>query len=162
MIDEQVNAAEKHILYMKEALAEAEKAFLLGEVPVGAVVVYNDRIIGRGHNLRETMQDGSAHAEIVALRQAAALREDWRLSGSSIYTTVEPCPMCAGALLMFRVENLIYGVKDPKAGAVDSLIDIVRDTRFNHQVKVISGVLEEECKDIIQKFFQQLRKKEEN
>lgn len=162
MIDNQDNAAEKHILYMKEALAEAGKAFLLGEVPVGAIVVLNDRVIGRGHNLRETMRDGSAHAEIIALRQAAALLKDWRLSGSSIYTTVEPCPMCAGALLMFRVENLIYGVKDPKAGAVDSLIDIVRDTRFNHQVKVISGVLEEDCKEIIQKFFQQLRKKEKN
>lgn len=162
MIDDQSSVAEKHILYMKEALAEAEKAFLLGEVPVGAVVVLNDRIIGQGHNLRETMQDGSAHAEIVALRQAAAFQKDWRLSGSSIYTTVEPCPMCAGALLMFRVENLIYGVKDPKAGAVDSLIDLVRDKRFNHQVKVISGVLEEECKDIIQRFFRQLRKKEEN
>ncbi|MFA5384355.1 MAG: tRNA adenosine(34) deaminase TadA [Eubacteriales bacterium] len=159
MIDDQINVTEKHILYMKEALAEAEKAFLLAEVPVGAVVVLNDMIIGRGHNLRETMQDGSAHAEIIALRQAAALQKDWRLSGSSIYTTVEPCPMCAGALLMFRVENLIYGVKDPKAGAVDSLIDIVRDNRFNHQVKVVSGVLEEECKAIIQKFFQQLRKK---
>lgn len=148
---------EKHIPYMKEALAEAQKASVLGEVPVGAVVVLKGEIIGRGHNLRETLQDSSAHAEIIALRQAARYLGDWRLNGTSIYVTIEPCPMCAGALLQFRVETLIYGAADPKAGAVDSLIDIVRDARFNHQVKVISGVLEEDCRSVIQKFFQGLR-----
>lgn len=143
---------------MQEALAEAQKAFLLGEVPIGAVVVLNDEIIGRGHNLRETLLDSSAHAEVLALRQAAHHLGDWRLTGSSIYVTIEPCPMCAGALLQFRVDTLIYGAKDPKAGAVDSIIDIVRDTRFNHQVKVISRVLEEDCRAVIQKFFRELRK----
>ena len=148
---------EKHIPYMKEALAEAQKAYALGEVPVGAVVALKGEIIGRGHNLRETLQDSSAHAEIIALRQAARYLGDWRLSGAVIYATIEPCPMCAGALLQFRVETLIYGARDPKAGAVDSLIDIVRDTRFNHQVKVISGVLEENCRSVIQSFFQEVR-----
>jgi len=142
---------------MKEALAEAQKAYALGEVPVGAVVALKGEIIGRGHNLRETLQDSSAHAEIIALRQAARYLGDWRLSGAVIYATIEPCPMCAGALLQFRVETLIYGARDPKAGAVDSLIDIVRDTRFNHQVKVISGVLEENCRSVIQSFFQEVR-----
>lgn len=151
---------EKHIPYMKEALAEAEKAYLLGEVPVGAIVVLKGEIIGRGHNLRETLQDSSAHAEIIALRQAASHLGDWRLNGATIYVTIEPCPMCAGALLQFRVETLIYGAKDPKAGAVDSLIDIVRHAKFNHQVKVIPGVLEEECRSVIQSFFRELREKQ--
>lgn len=150
---------EEHLSFMREALAEAEKAYALGEVPVGAVVVCDGKIIGRGHNLRETLVDSSAHAEIFALREAARKIGDWRLTGCAIYVTIEPCPMCAGAVVQFRVPKLVYGAKDPKAGAVDSVLDIVRHPRFNHQVEVVSGILEEECRLIIQKFFRNLREK---
>ncbi|SFG97552.1 tRNA-adenosine deaminase [Desulfotomaculum arcticum] len=148
-----------HTGYMKEAIAEAEKAYTIGEVPIGAVVVLNDQIIGRGHNLRETLKDSTAHAEIVAMREAAQQIGDWRLDGSTVYCTVEPCPMCAGAMIQFRVKTLIYGTQDLKAGAVDSIIDVLREPRFNHQVAVVSGVLEEECREIIQRFFRELRDK---
>nr|WP_281168105.1 tRNA adenosine(34) deaminase TadA [Desulfoscipio gibsoniae] len=143
--------------YMREALAEAEKAYALGEVPVGAVVVLDDKIIGRGHNLRETLLDSTAHAEIIALRQAARHIGDWRLNGSVLYVTLEPCPMCAGAMIQFRVQTLVYGAQDPKAGAVDSIMDVVREPRFNHQVAVVSGVLEDECRAILKRFFKELR-----
>jgi tRNA(adenine34) deaminase len=145
--------------YMRQALAEAEKAYALGEVPIGAVVVLDGEIIGRGHNLREVLKDSTAHAEILALREAAGKIGDWRLNGATLYSTIEPCPMCAGALVQFRVKTLVYGAADPKAGAVDSVIDVVRQPRFNHQVEVVAGVLEEECRQIIQRFFQALRGK---
>lgn len=146
-----------HAGYMREALAEAEKAYALGEVPIGAVVVLNGEIIGRGHNLREILNDSTAHAEILAMREAARQLGDWRLNGCTIYSTIEPCPMCAGALVQFRVSTLVYGAADIKAGAVDSLVDLVRDPRFNHRVEVLSGVLEEECRTIIRRFFCELR-----
>ncbi len=148
-----------HAGYMRQALAEAEKAYALGEVPIGAVVVLDGEIIGRGHNLREVLKDSTAHAEILALREAAGKIGDWRLNGATLYSTIEPCPMCAGALVQFRVETLVYGAADPKAGAVDSVMDVVRQPRFNHQVEVVAGVLEEECRQIIQRFFQALRGK---
>lgn len=148
-----------HAGYMREALAEAEAAYADGEVPVGAVVVFQGEIIGRGHNRRETLKDSSAHAEMLALREAAKSLGDWRLNGAVVYSTLEPCPMCAGALVQFRVDMLVYGVADPKAGAVDSIVDIVRQPRFNHQVEVVAGVLEEECRAIIQRFFRELREK---
>jgi len=143
--------------YMREALAEAEKAYAKGEVPIGAVVVLGDKIIGRGHNLRETLKDSTAHAEIVAMREAAQRIGDWRLDGAVVYSTVEPCPMCAGAMIQFRVQTAVYGAPDPKAGAVDSVMDVLREPRFNHQVGVVSGVLEDECREIIQRFFRELR-----
>lgn len=146
-----------HPGYMREALVEARKAYALGEVPIGAVVVLNGDIIGRGHNLRETLMDSSAHAEILAMREAARCLGDWRLTDATLYTTIEPCPMCAGAVVQFRVKTLVYGAADPKAGAVDSLVDLVRDPRFNHRVEVISGVLEDECAEIIRAFFRELR-----
>lgn len=148
-----------HAGYMREALAEAEKAYALGEVPVGAVVVLDGVITGRGHNLREILKDSSAHAELLALREAAAQQGDWRLNNAVLYSTLEPCPMCAGALVQFRVKTLVYGAADPKAGAIDSVIDVVRQPRFNHQVEVVAGVLEEECRSILQKFFRELRVK---
>ncbi len=154
-----MSAEHEHIPYMREALAEARKACARGEVPVGAVVVRDGEIIGRGHNLRETLMDSSAHAEMLALREAAQKTGDWRLTGCTVYVTIEPCPMCAGALVQFRVSRLVYGAKDPKAGAVDSVVDLVRNPRFNHQVEVVSGVLEEECRSIIQRFFKDLREK---
>jgi len=146
-----------HPDYMREALEEARKAYDLGEVPIGAVVVLDGQIIGRGHNLREVLNDSTAHAEIMAMRQAATKLGDWRLAGSTLYSTIEPCPMCAGAIVQFRVQTLVYGAADPKAGAVDSLVDLVRDPRFNHRVEVITGVLEEECAGIIKAFFRELR-----
>lgn len=147
----------EHAGYMREALVEAGKAYALGEVPIGAVVVYKDKIIGRGHNLRETLKDSTAHAEILAMREAARFIGDWRLNGATLYSTIEPCPMCAGAMIQFRVTTLVYGAADPKAGAVDSVVDLVREPRFNHRVEVVAGVLEEECRAVIQRFFRELR-----
>ena len=147
---------------MREALAEAEKAYALGEIPIGAVVTLGEQIIGRGHNLRETLVDSTAHAEIIAMRQAARNIGDWRLNGAELYVTLEPCPMCAGAMIQFRVQTLVYGAQDPKAGAVDSIMDIVREPRFNHQVAVISGVLENECREILKRFFKELRHNKKN
>ena len=146
-----------HPGYMREALIEARKAYALGEVPIGAIVVLSGEIIGRGHNLREVLKDSTAHAEIVAMREAAQILGDWRLAGAALYSTIEPCPMCAGAIVQFRVKTLVYGAADPKAGAVDSLVDLVRDPRFNHRVEVISGVLEEDCAEIMKQFFRELR-----
>ncbi|AEG13669.1 CMP/dCMP deaminase zinc-binding protein [Desulfofundulus kuznetsovii DSM 6115] len=149
-----------HRRYMLEALAEAQRAYEMGEVPIGAVVVLGDQIIGRGHNLRETLKDSTAHAEILAMREAARYLGDWRLVDTVLYSTIEPCPMCAGALVQFRVRTLVYGARDPKAGAVDSIMDVVREPRFNHQVEVVSGVLADECAAIIQRFFRELRQKD--
>lgn len=148
-----------HCFYMREALVEARKAYVLNEVPVGAIVVLDNKIIGRGHNLREVLSDASAHAEILALKEAARCLNDWRLNGTTVYVTIEPCAMCAGALVQFRVKTLVYGARDSKAGAVDSVLNIVREPRFNHQVEVISSVLEVECHEMIQDFFRNLRRK---
>jgi len=150
---------EEQISYMREALTEAEKASALGEVSIGAVVVRKGEIIGRGHNLRETLADASAHAELIALREAAKNLADWRLTDCTLYVTIEPCPMCAGGLVQFRVQRLVYGAKDPKAGAVCSILEILQNERFNHRVEVVAGVLEEDCRTVIQRFFQKIRSK---
>lgn len=144
---------------MREALALARRAAELGEVPVGAVVVRDDEVIGRGHNRREMDQDPLAHAEVLAIRQAAAhpSTRGWRLLGTTLYVTLEPCAMCAGALVLARVPKLVYGAADPKAGWCGSLGDLVRDPRLNHRVDVVSGVLEQECGDLLRGFFQRLR-----
>jgi len=143
--------------YMREALAEAEKAAALGEVPVGAVVVYQGKIIGRGHNLRETKPDPTAHAEIRALQEAARTLGGWRLAGCTLYVTLEPCPMCAGALLQSRIDRVVYGADDPKAGSAGSLLNLLQFPGFNHSVKITGGVLEKECQEILRRFFQQRR-----
>jgi len=144
---------------MQEALVEAQKAALLGEVPIGAIVVRGDQIVGRGHNQRETLKDPTAHAEILAIQAASRNLGGWRLLGTTLYVTVEPCFMCAGALVLARVERLVYGVKDPKMGAVDSLVNLVQFPGINHRVEVTQGVCEAECREIIQKFFQELRQR---
>lgn len=149
----------EHSIYMQEALKEAKKAYLLKEVPVGAVVVMDGKIIGRGHNLRENLQDSTAHAEILAMQQASKFVGSWRLNNCTLYVTLEPCPMCAGAMVQFRIKALVYGAKDPKSGAVDSLMDLVRDCRLNHQIEVFSGIEEDECSLILKKFFKELRQK---
>jgi tRNA(adenine34) deaminase len=146
-----------HEFYMKEALLEARKALLLGEVPVGAVVVSEGKILGRGHNRRETEMDPTAHAEIQALRDAGRKQGSWRLSGATLYVTLEPCPMCAGALLQSRAERVVYGADDPKAGSAGSLLNILQFPGFNHQVKITGGVLAEECQRLLQDFFRNKR-----
>lgn len=143
---------------MRLALNEARLAIASGEVPIGAVVIGPEgEVLGRGHNLRESLQDPTAHAEILAIREAARRVGSWRLTGTTLYATIEPCPMCAGALVLARVERLVYGAPDPKAGAVDSLMDIVRDERLNHRLEVAGGVLEDECAGLMKEFFRKLR-----
>ena len=145
--------------WMRQALTEAKLALKKKEVPVGAVVVYEDRIIGRGHNQVESLKDPTAHAEIIAVGAAAGYLDSWRLSGASLYVTLEPCAMCAGALVLSRVDRLVFGPKDPKTGACGSLFNIVQDPRLNHRVQVVSNVLEEECNRLLQAFFEKLRRK---
>ncbi len=145
--------------FMAIALEEAQKAFRKGEVPIGAVVVHNGIVIGRGHNLRETSNDPTAHAEMIAIREASAVLGGWRLIDCDLYVTIEPCPMCAGAIYQSRVENLYIGAMDPKAGAAGSLYNIPEDERLNHLVNVERGILEEPCSRIMKDFFKRLRNK---
>lgn len=143
--------------YMKEALAEAEKALELDEVPVGAVVVKGDEIISRASNLRETRQDATAHAELMAIKKACEALKTWRLTGCRLYVTLEPCPMCAGAIILARLDKVIIGAKDPKSGACGSIFDIPADPRLNHRSEVEFGVLAQECGDILRRFFKAKR-----
>lgn len=150
---------ERDRFFMQQALAEAENAFHVGEVPIGAIVVQDDRVVSRGYNRRETWRDPTAHAEILAIRQASALLAAWRLTGCTVYVTLEPCTMCAGALVLARVDRLVYGAADPKAGGVTSLYQIPEDKRLNHRMEITAGVLQEECSDIMRRFFLKLREK---
>lgn len=154
-----------HDSYMKEALKEAGKAFEKGEVPVGAVVVFQNKIIARAYNQMEMLHDPTAHAEMIAITQAADFlrsqggdKHRGSLEKASLYVTVEPCPMCAGALVISHCENLIFGAKDLKAGACGTLYNITQDDRLNHRVNVVSGVLENDSKILLQEFFRNLRK----
>jgi tRNA(adenine34) deaminase len=144
--------------FMREAIGEAEAAAIAGDVPVGAVVVDGAGVvIGRGRNRREADQDPTAHAEVDALRRAAAALGHWRLEGTTVFVTLEPCPMCAGALVNARVGRVVYGCPDPKAGAVDTLFAIGRDPRLNHRFAVTAGVLGDECAALLKRFFAKLR-----
>jgi tRNA(adenine34) deaminase len=143
--------------FMRLALEEAEAAFHADEVPVGAVVVQGDAVIARAHNSRESSNDPTGHAELLALRIAAQKRRNWRLSDATLYVTKEPCIMCAGVMINARLGRLVYGCRDIKGGAVDSLYVTLSDKRLNHQVEVVSGVLEEECADILKRFFRERR-----
>jgi tRNA(adenine34) deaminase len=143
--------------FMREALAEARLAFAKGEIPVGAVAVYCGEVIGRGHNEKETTRDPTAHAEMLALRQAAGAREGWRLLGVTLYCTMEPCPMCAGAMVQARLPRLVYAVNDPKAGAVGSTINLLQSPFYNHQVQVTRGILADEVQELVATFFAGLR-----
>jgi tRNA(adenine34) deaminase len=143
--------------FMGIALREAAAAEEAGDVPIGAVIVVDGQIIGKAHNQREVLQDPTAHAEMIALTQAAEKMGSWRLDGCTIYVTLEPCPMCAGALVLGRVARLVYGSDDPKAGACGSLYDIVRDARLNHRLEVKKGVLAQECGGILSEFFRRRR-----
>lgn len=148
--------------YMLEALVEAEKAAILGEVPIGAVIVYQNEIIARAHNLRETTQNATTHAELLAIQQACAKIGSWRLEDMTLYVTLEPCPMCAGAILQSRIPRVVYGARDVKAGCVDSLYRLLNDPRFNHECEVTEGILSDECGGILTRFFRNLREQKKN
>lgn len=147
--------------FMLEALKEAKKAGELGEVPIGAVVVKDGQVIGRGHNMTETAKDPTAHAEMLAIRQAAAFLGGWRLLGCEMYVTAEPCAMCAGAIVWARIETLHIGTMDSKAGACGSVFNIPQEERLNHRVDIQIGLMQEECSKILKDFFKALRKTKE-
>jgi len=145
--------------FMLEALREAEKALAKDEVPIGAVIEKDGKIIGRGHNLTETSKDPTAHAEIAAIREAAGTMGSWRLLGCRMYVTAEPCSMCAGAMVLARLEKVFIGTMDPKAGACGSLMNLPQDGRLNHRVEIETGIMQPQCREILQSFFHKLRKK---
>ena len=148
---------EKYIKYMKEALKEAKKAELIDEVPIGCVIVKDDKIIARGHNQRETNQSPIGHAEIIAINKASKKLKSWRLEGCDIYVTLEPCIMCSGAIIQSRISKVYYGASDPKGGALGSSINVLEAKNINHHPEVISGVMQEECSTIITNYFKQKR-----
>jgi len=143
--------------FMRLALEQAQQAPASGEVPIGTLLVHNGEILARAHNLRETTQDPTAHAEIIVIREAAAKLGSWRLTGCTLYVTLEPCPMCAGAIVQSRIARLVFGAWDPKAGACGSLMDIPAEPRLNHRVRVEGGLLEEESQALLQEFFRNRR-----
>jgi len=151
------NISQQDEHFMKLAIEQAQVAEDNGDVPIGAIIVFENQIIGKAYNQREQLNDPTAHAEIIALTQAAAFLESWRLLGCTIYVTLEPCPMCAGALVLARMDRLVYGCDDPKTGACGSLYNIVRDERLNHRLEVTPGVLAAECSALLQGFFQRRR-----
>lgn len=144
---------------MKSALKEAEKSYDKEEIPVGAVIVKDGKIIARGHNLKETKNDTTNHAEIIAIRKASKKLKSWRLRGCTMYVTLEPCTMCAGALIQARLDKVVIGTMDEKTGACGSVLNVLEDYKFNHKVEIEKGVMEKECKEILQKFFRELRGK---
>lgn len=146
--------------YMRMAIDQAYIAEENGDAPIGCVIVYENQVIAKAYNQREQLNDPTAHAEIIALTQAAEFVGNWRLNGCTIYVTLEPCPMCAGALVLGRLDRLVYGVEDPKTGAVKSLYNIVQDKRLNHRLEVTAGILQEDCRKQLQEFF--LRRRREN
>lgn len=150
-----------HNYFMEQALREAQLAFEASEVPIGAVVVIKNKIIGRGHNRTEALKDATAHAEMIAITSASENHGDWRLDDSILYSTIEPCAMCAGAAVLSRVKTIVYGAPDPRFGACDSLFNIPTDARLNHRIEIISGVMVKESADLMQLFFKQVRKNKE-
>ncbi len=147
-----------HETYMRMALQEAQQAMLEDEVPVGAVITHGGRVIASAHNQREQLKDPTAHAEIIAITQAAASIDDWRLAEATLYVTLEPCPMCAGAILQARIPTVVYGATDPKAGAVNTLYHLLDDARLNHRCDVIAGLLAAPCGQLLTEFFEQKRR----
>lgn len=145
--------------YMNMALEEAKKARELQEVPIGAVVVVDGEVIAKGYNLRETKQSSVAHAELLAITEACKVLGTWRLEEATLYVTLEPCPMCAGAIINSRIKRVVFGAHDPKAGCAGTFMNLLQDERFNHQSEVTSGVLHEECGSILTAFFKELRKR---
>ena len=145
--------------YMKMAMKQAMKAYALGEVPIGCVIVYENKVIGRGYNRRNTDKNTLSHAELNAIRKASKKLGDWRLEGCTMYVTLEPCQMCAGALVQSRIDEVVIGSMNPKAGCAGSVLNLLQVDNFNHQVKITRGVLEEECSMMLSDFFRELREK---
>ncbi|ANT58646.1 tRNA adenosine(34) deaminase TadA [Bacillus sp. FSL R5-0820] len=145
--------------FMQEAISEALKAKQIGEVPIGAVIVVDDQIVSRAHNLRESEQRSIAHAELLAIDEACKMTGSWRLEDAVLYVTLEPCPMCAGAIVLSRVKKVVFGAYDPKGGCAGTLMNLLDDERFNHQSEVIGGVLENECGELLSQFFRDLRQR---
>jgi len=148
---------EQENVYMKKALAEATKAFDKGEAPVGAVIVKEGKIIARAHNIREIKKDPIAHAELLVIRKASKKLDAWRLTDCDLYVTLEPCPMCAGAIIQSRIRRLYYGADDPKAGASGSVVNLFEND-FNHKVEIYRGIMQEECSRVLKEFFKELRR----
>lgn len=148
-----------NLKYMKEAIKEAKKAAKLGEVPIGCVIVYEDKIIGKGYNKRNTKKTTLAHAELLAIQKASKVIGDWRLEECTMYVTLEPCQMCAGAIVQARMKEVVVGTMNPKAGCAGSILNILQMEEFNHQVQITTGVMEEECKKVLQDFFVGLRER---
>ncbi|MFS0749689.1 tRNA adenosine(34) deaminase TadA [Oceanobacillus sp. 1P07AA] len=146
-------------LFMAAAIREARRAWILNEVPIGAVIVHEGEIIGKGFNLRESMQATLTHAELLAMQEANNEIGSWRLEDCTLYVTLEPCPMCAGAIVQSRMKRVVYGAPDPKAGCAGSLMNLLNEPQFNHQVEVTSGILEQQCSTILKEFFKELREK---
>jgi tRNA(adenine34) deaminase len=153
------NSNPEDIKWMREAIIEAHKAEEILEVPIGAVIVSNGEIIGRGHNLRETTCNPTSHAEMVAIVQASKRLNAWRLLDCTLYVTLEPCPMCAGAIVQSRIGRVVFGAPDPKAGCAGTLMNLLHEPRFNHEAEVVSGVLQEECAALLTQFFRRLRQR---
>ena len=158
-IDKNAEMIDDETRYMTYAYQEAEKAFEAGEVPVGCVIVHNGAIIGKAHNLRETLNDPTAHAEVLAITQAANHLKSWRLEDTQLYVTLEPCPMCSGAIILARIAEVYFGATDPKAGCCGTLMNLLQDCRFNHQPTVAGGVMGEACGEILTSFFRSVREK---
>lgn len=144
--------------YMREAVRQAKKAYAIGEVPIGCVIVHNDRIIGRGYNRRTTDGNTLAHAELIAIRKACRKMGDWRLEGCTMYVTLEPCQMCSGAIVQSRMDRVVVGCMNPKAGCAGSVLNLLQMEEFNHQAELTTGVLGEECSRMMKEFFRELRK----
>ena len=151
---------EKEIRFMREAIKEAKKAELIDEVPIGCVIVKDDKVIARGHNVRETKKTPLGHAEIIAIDKASKKLGAWRLQDCDIYITLEPCIMCAGAIIQSRIRHMYYGAKDPKGGAIESSINVLEAKSINHHPEITSGILEEECSNIISQYFKRKREKQ--
>ena len=145
--------------YMKEAIKQAKKAYAIDETPIGCVIVYEDKIIARGYNRRNTDKSTLAHAEITAIKKACKKLGDWRLEGCTLYVTLEPCPMCAGAIVQSRIDRVVVGSMNPKAGCAGSVLNILQTEGFNHQTELITGILKEECSQLMTGFFKELRMK---
>lgn len=156
-MEEKSVETDMNIKYMKEALRQARLAYKHGEVPIGCVIVYNDRIIGRGYNRRNTDKCTLAHAEITAIKRASRIIGDWRLEDTTMYVTLEPCQMCAGAIVQARIPRVYAGASSPRAGCAGSVLDILQNNEFNHQVEYEQGLLEDECSALLKKFFVELR-----
>lgn len=150
---------DERIKFMKEALKEAQKSYKKEEIPVGAIIVKDGKIIAKGHNLKETKTDPTKHAEIIAIQKACKKLQTWRLTGCTMYVTLEPCSMCAGSLIQSRLDKVVIGTMDEKTGACGSVLNLLSDYKFNHTVQIETGIMQEECKTILQQFFKELRAK---